>query len=713
MSEPQNNNLSETIRKAIRRRYTIVIVLFYIAFVAILITILKIQFGEGKQWKILGARLKMEDVLVPANRGNILSRDGQLMASTVPYYGLYMDFQAVDQDTFLHYLNPLCVRLSKKLQDKSPTEYRKFLLGGYRKQSREYLISKKKISNSDLLEIETFPLFNKGRFQSGFYQKKYLQREKPFGSLASRTIGDIYGDFNKGGKNGLELRYDSILRGQPGVCVRQKIAGKYMGVNQVDPVDGIDLVTTIDINMQDIAETALGRELRSVNATSGTVVLMEVETGEVRAISNLELSGSNYYETQNYAVSDESEPGSTFKVFSMIVALEDGLIKPGDLVDTGNGVHMMYGRKMTDSNADRGGHHIITAAQSVWYSSNVGVSILIDKHYSSSPCKYVDGLYRLGLNKPMNLEIPGSGRPYIPYPRSKRYWAKTDLPWMSIGYVTKMPPIYTLAYYNAIANNGILVRPYFVKAFSRNGQVVKEFSTRILNQKICSDTTLSKIRLMLDSVVASGTGKPANSSVIRIAGKTGTAQISKGASGYKQGGISHQVSFCGYFPADKPKYSCIVVIREPKNEIPSGGKQAGTVFREIAERIYSQNLRLKPGIQDTAHYTAGYPIVKAGKVLDLKNILRELNVPFSQGNISNKIFWVNTQTNVNGIEALPQDLKKRLVPNVLNMGARDAVYLLGRLGLDVSISGKGKVISQSIPPNSFYNHGQHISLVLN
>ena len=199
-----------------------------------------------------------------------------------------------------------------------------------------------------------------------------------------------------------------------------------MGVNQVDPVDGIDLVTTIDINMQDIAETALGRELRSVNATSGTVVLMEVETGEVRAISNLELSGSNYYETQNYAVSDESEPGSTFKVFSMIVALEDGLIKPGDLVDTGNGVHMMYGRKMTDSNADRGGHHIITAAQSVWYSSNVGVSILIDKHYSSSPCKYVDGLYRLGLNKPMNLEIPGSGRPYIPYPRSKRYWAKTD-----------------------------------------------------------------------------------------------------------------------------------------------------------------------------------------------------------------------------------------------------------------------------------------------
>lgn len=714
MSELQNNNLSEEIRKAIRRRYTVVIVFFYFVFVAILFTIFKIQFVEGKEWRDLGAKLKMEDVLVPPNRGNILSRDGQLMASTVPYYTLYMDFQAVDQDTFLHYLNPLCARLSRKLQDKSPAEYRRSLLFGYRKQSREYLISDKKVSNTELREIKFFPLFNKGRFQSGFYQKKYLQREKPFGSLASRTIGDIYGDFNKGGKNGLELRYDSILRGQPGVCVRQKIAGKYMGVNERDPVDGVDLVTTLDVNMQDVAETALGRELRRVNATSGTVVLMEVKTGEVLAISNLELSKSgDYYETQNYAVSDESEPGSTFKIFSMIVALEDGLIRPQDLVDTGKGVRLMYGRKMTDSNADHGGHHIITAAQSIWYSSNIGVSTLIDKHYHSSPCKYVDGLYRLGLNKPMDLEIPGSGKPYIPYPRSKRYWAKTDLPWMSIGYVTKMPPIYTLAFYNAIANNGTLVRPFFVKAFSRNGQVFKKFSTQVLNPKICLDTTLTQIRLMLDSVVGSGTGKPASSKIVLIAGKTGTAQISKGASGYKQGGTSHQVSFCGYFPANRPKYSCIVVIREPKNEIPSGGKQAGGVFKEIAERIYSQNLRLKPGIKDTAYYTAGYPVLKAGKMISLKSLLNDLNIPFFPRNISNKTFWVNTKTDVNGIDIFPQQLINRLVPNVLNMGARDAVYLLGRLGLDVSISGRGKVVSQSVPPGSFYCHGQHIGLILN
>lgn len=714
MSEPQNNNLSEEIRKAIRRRYTVVIVLFYFVFVAILFTIFKIQFAEGKEWRELGAKLKMEDVLVPPNRGNILSQDGQLMASTVPYYALYMDFQAVDQDTFLHYLNPLCAKLSRKLQDRSPKEYRKFLLIGYKKQSREYLISKKKVSNSELLEIKKFPLFNKGRFQSGFYQKKYLQREKPFGSLASRTIGDIYGDFNKGGKNGLELRYDSILRGQPGICVRQKVAGKYMGVNERDPVDGIDLLTTLDIRIQDIAETALGRELRRVNATSGTVVLMEVQTGEVRAISNLELSATgDYYETQNYAVSDESEPGSTFKIFSMIVALEDGLIRPQDSVDTGIGVRLMYGRKMTDSNANHGGHHTITAAQSVWYSSNIGVSSLIDRHYSSSPCRFVDGLYRLGLNKPMDLEIPGSGRPFIPYPKGKRYWARTDLPWMSIGYVTKMPPIYTLAYYNAIANNGTLVRPFFVKAFSRNGQVVKKFSTQILNPKICSDSTLSKIRSMLDGVVRFGTGKPAYSSVVSIAGKTGTAQLSKGASGYKEGGTSHQVSFCGYFPEDKPKYSCIVVIREPKNEYSSGGKQAGGVFREIAERIYAQDLRLIPGAKDTAHYTAGYPIIKPGKALTLKNILAELNIPFFSRNISDKTFWVNSKTNVNGIDIFPQESTRRLVPSVLNMGARDAVYLLGRLGFDVSISGRGKVVSQSVSPGSFYNHGQRIELKLN
>ncbi|MDD4922994.1 MAG: penicillin-binding transpeptidase domain-containing protein, partial [Bacteroidales bacterium] len=574
------------------------------------------------------------------------------------------------------------------------------------------LISKRKVSHTELKEVRKFPLFGKGRYQSGLYEKKYLQRQKPFGSLASRTIGDIYGDFNKGGKNGLELRYDSLLRGQPGVCVRQKVAGKYMGVNERDPVDGIDLVTTLDIHLQDIAETALGRELRRVNAASGTVVLMEVETGEIRAISNLGLTPSgDYYETQNYAVSDQSEPGSTFKTFSMIVALEDKKVHPDDSVDAGNGIKMMYGSRMTDHNANHGGYHTITAAKSIWFSSNIGVSSLIDKYYHSQPCKFVDGLYRMGLNKPMDLEIPGSARPFIPYPvGTKRYWAKTDLPWMSIGYVTQIPPIYTLAFYNAIANNGKLIRPFFVKAFSRNGEVVEEFKTTTLNEKICSDTTLTMIKLMLDSVVGHGTGSGARSKMVAIAGKTGTAQLSKGSSGYQQGGKTHQVSFCGYFPADKPKYSCIVVIREPKGEIPSGGKQAGGVFREVAERIFSQNLRLKPCKPDSVE-SIGYPFPKAGRMKSMKDIFNQLNIPFSS-NVPDKMKWVQLNNTKAGICMTPNQLRKWIVPNVLNMGARDAVYLLGNKGLQVSISGRGKVTSQSIPAGSLYNRGQKISLVL-
>jgi len=713
MSEQINkNNFSEEVRKEIRRRYTVVVLLLFIPILLIFATIIKVQFVQGKAWRELGQKSKMEDVLVPANRGNILSKDGQLMASTVPYYALYMDFQAVDQDTFFHYLKPLCARLSQQFQDKSPAGYRQHLLKGYRKQSREYLISRKKVSHSELRKVKLFPLFVKGRYQSGLYEKKYLQRQKPFGSLASRTIGDIYGDFNKGGKNGLELRYDSLLRGQPGVCVRQKIAGKFMGVNERDPIDGTDLVTTLDIHIQDVAETALGRELRRINATSGTVVLMEVETGEVCAISNLGLSPSgDYYETQNFAVSDQSEPGSTFKTFSMIVALEDGVVHPNDSVQTGNGIKPMYGRNMTDHNANHGGYHTITAAKSIWYSSNIGISSLIDKNYKNQPCKFVDGLYRMGLNKPMNLEIPGSGRPYIPYPVGKRYWARTDLPWMSIGYVTQIPPIYTLAFYNAIANNGKLIRPFFVKAFSRNGEVVEEFQTQVLNEKICSDKTLTQIKLMLDSVVEHGTGKAgAFSKVVRIAGKTGTAQLSKGTAGYQQGGKTHQVSFCGYFPADKPKYSCIVVIREPKSEYPSGGKQAGGVFREIAERIYSQNLRLKPSKPDSCE-TVAFPFPKSGKAKSLKDVLSELSLPYSL-NIPAGVNWIQTKKEEGGIHFTSFKPKKWLVPDVTNMGARDAVYLLGRSGLQVSISGKGKVVRQTIPAGSFYNRGQRIGLVL-
>jgi len=715
MNEHNNTNLSEEIRKKIRRRYNLVFYVFFIFIFIIFIQVGKVQFVEGKAWRALEKQQKKENVEVAPNRGNIYSRDGQLMASTVPSYSLYMDFQAVNPDTLFEYINPLCEKLSQKIGDKSSSEYRKHLMKGYKKKSREYLISSKRVTHSDLRAIQKFPLFCKGRYQSGLYEKKYFKREKPFGSLASRTIGDIYGEFSKGGKNGLEMYYDSLLRGSHGLSIRQKVAGKYISVTTQPPVDGTDLVTTLDLNIQDIAESALVNKLAEINATSGSVVVMEVSTGEILAISNMAVRDSGVYaESQNFAMSDQSEPGSTFKTLAMMVALEDKVVDPKDSFDTGNGVRMMYGSKMTDHNAHRGGYHTITAEQSIWYSSNVGISHFIDSHYRNNPSKFVDGLYRMGFNKAMQLEIPGSGKPYIPHPKSeKRYWAKTDLPWMSIGYVTKIPPIYTLAYYNAIANKGVFVKPHFVKELRKNGQTVKKFEAEVINQKICSDETLSKIHNMLDSVVRSvkGTGKPVNSPYVNIAGKTGTAQISKGAMGYKEGGKSHQVSFCGFYPSEAPKYSCIVVVREPKKGIASGGVMAGGVFREIAERIYSREKRLYADSLPADSIKGLYPIFKSGNTDLTKVIIKDFGINASI-NPAIESDWIDINTKNNKIAAVPRNFTSRLIPDVKNMGARDAVYILGNLGLKVSLKGKGKVVSQSINPGSLYNKGQSITLLL-
>lgn len=711
MEDNRSTVNSEEIRKKIRRSFTLLVFSFGIPVLLIFFTIFRTQFVEGPYWRALAKKQVREDVEVPPSRGNIFARDGSLMASTVPVYALYMDFQAPKADTFLYHLPALCRQLSEKLGDRSPEGYRHHLMKGYQARSREYLITRTRVSHTDLREIQKFALFKKGRFQSGLYEKKYYRREKPYGSLASRTIGDIYGEFEKGGKNGLELQYDSLLRGKPGLSIRQKVAGKYISVITQEPVDGYDVHTTIDVAMQDIVETALIKELSRINATSGSVVLMKVKTGEVLAISNMARADSGFYvESQNFAFSDKSEPGSTFKTFSMMVALEDGVVQPGDSVDTGNGVRLMYGSRMVDHNAHRGGYHMITAAKSIWYSSNVGISYFIDKFYAADPAKFVDGLYKIGLNKPMNLEIPGAANPYIPHPNDSRYWAKTDLPWMSIGYVTQIPPIYTLAFYNAIANDGELMKPYFVHRLTHNGNVVKSFKPKTLNARICSSNTLKEIRLMLDSVVGHGTGGGAKTPVVAVAGKTGTAQLSKGSQGYRDGGKSHQVSFCGYFPADEPEYSAIVVVREPRTEQPSGGKQAGGIFREIAERIYSRSLYQNPkDVDDTTRLLV--PPVKSGPYKTTKRLLDEFDIKGVSQEV-NDAQWVKSASSTEHVLMHPLDVSAKLVPDVRSMGARDAVYLLGNMGLQVQIVGRGKVVRQSITPGSFYNAGQSILLTL-
>ena len=708
----------EDITKGIRKRYLIIVILcFSVMLFGIIFAAFHIQFAEGAAWAEWKNKQQRENVVVPAGRGNIFSDEGLLMAATVPSYALYMDFQAVHRDTLNKYMKPLCRALSQKFGDLSPADFEARLREGQRRASREYLIHPQRVSYADWKEIKTFPLFSKGRYQSGLYEKKYLERQKMFGSLASRTIGNIYAEFGKGGRSGLELKYDSLLRGQDGVSTRQKVAGQYMNVNNKEPRDGWNLRTTINIPMQDIVETSLKEMLQKTGAASGTAVLMEVKTGKVKAISNLGLTSTgSYQEIQNYAVSDLSEPGSTFKTIAMMAALEEGKIKPNDSVDTQKGLVRMYGQAMSDHNQEHGGYGKITAAKSIWYSSNIGISTLIDKAFADNPARFVDRLYKMKINQPMDIEIPGAGYPDIPHPKNKnRYWAKTDLPWMSIGYVVRIPPIYTLTYYNAIANDGCMVKPFFVEEIFRENQVHKSFGTEVLNLKICSDKTLREIRAMLDSVVEKGTGGAAKSKFFPIAGKTGTAVLSKGSMGYKAGGKNYQVSFCGYFPSDRPKYSAIVVIRDPVVGYASGGVMAGGVFKEIAEQIYARELWIdlnSKRVKETKE--TGPPKIKTGLPGPSFYVMDKLNIKYDDSGVhGERPIVARREEESKRLLLEERNLIENLVPNVLGMGARDAILLLEQWGLQVRLTGKGKVVQQSLRPGTVSHEGQEIVLRLN
>lgn len=668
---------------------------------------------ERSRWLAKIAMLKAEDKTIPALRGNIYASDGRLMASSIPQYYVYMDFKAdgLRRDSLMNNLGPLSNELARRFGEHSPSGWRSHILKGYNSGSRHYRLIQRRISYTEMKDISTLPFLKYPPHKSGVKLVKMAQRKKPFGSLASRTIGDVYGDESKGGKNGLELAYDSLLRGKPGIGTRQKIAGRYYTTAEVEPIDGVDITTTIDIDIQDITQTALLEKLQEIDAESGTAVVMEVKTGQIKAISNLgRVAPGSYQETKNFAVSDESEPGSTFKVASMIVALDKGIITPNDTVDTGNGIYMYKGVRMTDHNWHHGGYGKITAAQSIWYSSNIGVAKIILKGFEHNPSEFVEALYAMSMNQKFDMNIPGSGRPKIRHPKDTlRYWSKTSLPWMSFGYETQIPPIYTLAFFNAIANDGEMMKPYFVKKISKEGSVIEKFSPETINSRICQRATLKEIRKMLEGVVEEGTATMVKSDRLKLAGKTGTAQISKGKSGYQAGGKSHQVSFCGYFPADNPVYSCIVVIRSPRNGYPSGGGMSGMVFKHIAERTYAQG-RYAPieVMRDSA--TQFMPQVKNGHYESLMTVLDELDLDCEDD--GKEWEWATARIKDDELSLQEHSATKNLVPSVLGMGAKDALFMLENCGLRVHINGKGRVYSQSKGAGTRYQKGETIVLNL-
>lgn len=710
-------------------RYFFVVLVMSVIGVLIIAKGAIIMFAERQYWQDVADRFVKENVTIKPNRGNILSADGKLMASSLPEYKIFMDFMTGERDekrrkkeqhrkdsVWNANLDSICIGLNQIFPEYSVATFKAHLKKGRKMKSRNYNIlpnRSRRISYIQYKEAKRLPVFKMNKYKGGFHEQIFNQRKKPFGSLAARTLGDLYADTAQGAKNGIELAFDTLLKGRNGITHRQKVMNKYLNIVDLPPIDGCDIISTIDVDMQDICEKALVDKLKELDASVGVAVLMEVQTGEVKAIVNMTKAGDgNYYEMRNNAISDMLEPGSTFKTASIMVALEDGKITPDTEVDTGNGVMNMYGSKMKDHNWHRGGYGKINVTRILEVSSNVGVSYLIDKYYKDDPQKYVDGLKRMSIDQPLHLQIPGEGKPNIKGPK-ERYFAKTTLPWMSIGYETQLPPLNTLTFYNAIANNGVMVRPKFVKAAIKDGEVVKEYPTEIINPKICSDHTLTQIREILRKVVSEGLAKPAGSKQFSVSGKTGTAQISQGAAGYKAGRTHYLVSFCGYFPSEAPKYSCIVAIQ--KSGLPaSGGLMAGSVFSKIAERVYAKNLRfdLSNAIDSTTNVI---PPVKAGDLSEASYVLNSLNVPV-QGDATAEqksgSIWGHTQAAPSAVILQSQEMPTKTVPSVIGMGAKDAVYLLEKEGLKVRISGVGRVKRQSIAGGSRVVKGQTILLTM-
>ena len=689
-------------------RYFLIAVALTMVGVAVLGKALYIMTAEKEYWTTVQEQLKHDSIPVKPNRGNILSCDGQLMASSIPEYKIFMDFQAsaFDSDSlWLEKLDSICEGLHEIFPEKSAEEFRAHLEEGRHKVtktgvgSRHWPVWKRRIHYNTYTEVKKLPFFNMGKYKSGFHCEEFNARNRPFGSLAQRTVGVMFGEIDSA-RCGIELSFDSLLRGQNGLVHRQKVLNKIMNITEVPPVDGADIVTTIDVSMQDLAERALIEEMKlpEVNADLGVAILMEVETGDVKAIVNMAKMGNGQYaEAINSAISYRCEPGSVFKVASILVALDDGVI-PRDtsyVIHTGSGVMEMHGRLMKDHNWRRGGYQDINVARTLEVSSNIGTSYVIDKFYGGHPEKYVEGLHRVGIGEDLKLPLVGYRAPNIRKVDTKttdrsKYWSKTTLPWMPIGYETQIAPINTVTFYNAIANNGKMMQPRFVTKMVKDGETIREFPPVVLKERIAKPETITMMQTILEHVVSQGLGRKAAplSRAFKVAGKTGTAQIADEHGGYHSGTTRYWLSFAGFFPADAPKYTCIVCLR--KTGLPaSGGGMSGVVFRHIAEGVMSQNVkRLVDDVRDsTSNFT---PDVKFGNEQDASYVLGRLGL---KGHYESQ--------NVNEL----RKTSASLMPDVTGMGARDAVYELERRGLKVSVHGRGKVKSQSIGAGKPVNVG--------
>lgn len=671
-------------------------------------------------WKAKAEAFNTQVHEIEAVRGNIFDINGNLLATSLPYYEIAVDINApsIDKKLFEEKIDSLGFMLADLFKDKTAKQYTK-LLRKARKSGDRYVVLKRNVPYKDLQTLKTFPIFKKGK-RGGLVTLQTNKRERPFKMLAARTIG-----MSRAGVKpvGLEGAYDTLLMGISGQRLMQKIAG---GVwrpindeNEVEPKDGSDLYTTLDINIQDVAENALLKTLMKNNASHGCAILMEVKTGEIKAIANLTRNGKdtstyNYSENLNYAIGYATEPGSTFKLASYLAAMDDFDVSLEEKIKVGNGEVTYYNKTIKDSHTPES--PVLTVQRAFETSSNSAIAILIQKYYSKNPQKYVDKLKSFHLNEKLGLSIPGEANPLIKETKSKD-WSGITLPQMSYGYESLITPLQTLTLYNAIANDGRMVRPRFEKEIQRNGKTVKTFTTEVIAEQIVKKETLKKAKQMLEGVVQNGTGKGLNITAFKVGGKTGTAQIAKaGKKGYGEvGNRDYQASFVGYFPADKPLYTCIVIINSPSNGIYYGGLVAGPVFKEIAEKVHSSSVDFLEPINNKQNLLTKAPgsiktqndeMVIASKALKLPTKSNATENGYVSRNLTDST-RISLQSN-----NLESQLKKGIVPNLNGLSAKDALFLLENSGFHVKLYGIGSVKKQSIEAGQKFNKGDKITLIL-
>ncbi|MCP4440542.1 MAG: transpeptidase family protein [Aureispira sp.] len=725
-------------KNAILWRIYVVMLIMIIGALVIVLRVGSIQYIEGAELKAKADSMYLALRPVEAPRGNILASDGSLLATSLPYFELRMDMKIVNRDTFLHYLDTISACLARYIDsDYTVGAYRQRLARAYDNQNRYFLI-RRNVSYLELQRILSFPLFNKNsRNESGLIVEKMSKRQYPFRMLAHRTIGYSRRHERRDANNqvvvidgvrqydtvsvGLENSFEHILAGEAGERLMQRIGNNiWIPINdlsRIEPRAGKDIVTTIDINIQDVAESALLNKLKEHDADHGCVVVMEVETGQIKAIANIGKTGTDdegnrkYWEDYNYAVAENAEPGSTFKLVTMLALFEDGYVTPSDTINLNRGKIKFYDEELEDAMY----HNLAmtTVGRAFEVSSNVGMAKLTNKYYNKSDedrIRFIGHLKNMFLDRPTGIEIKGERDPFIKTP-DRKDWSGITIPWMSFGYELELSPIQQLTLYNAVANDGRMMRPHIVKEIRSYGIVEEQIPPDIIKRRIVSEQTIIYAKELLERVVKNGTAKNIKSENYGIAGKTGTTIMNYKEHKQKKVPKRYRSSFAGYFPTDNPKYSCIVVVTNPRANGYGGGTVAAPVFKAIADNCYARAIDVHEAInkEPIAYSSQNLPDLQVGYKPDLKVVMEYLDMPFDDQ--SNTIWTVGVRDSAT-LNLLTRNFFDDKVPNVVGMGLRDALFLLENRKLRVNVVGSGKVKSQSVKPGRNVKSVQTITLVL-